>query len=877
MPLHVGARIGSYEVLAPLGAGGMGEVYRARDTRLSRDVAIKVIPDVFAADHDRVARFQREATLLAALNHSHIAQVYGFEESNGVRALVMEFVEGGTLADRIASGPLPIEDALGIARQMAEALEAAHTLAIVHRDLKPANIKLTADGTVKVLDFGLAKALEPAVTQGASVSISPTLSVHATQAGIILGTAAYMSPEQARGKTADTRADIWAFGVVLFEMLAGRRPFEGDEISDTLAAVLKSEPAWHLLPTDLHPAVHRLLRRCLQKDRRERLQHIGDARLEIDEARRDGSVTSAPVPHMRRERVAWASAIVLAIALAAALTARRSPPIVELPQMRLEIAAGAFAFPGQVAISPDGRTLAYVNAGPRGRQLWVRALDGSVPRPIPGSDGGEYPFWSPDARAIGFFANNKLKTVDLEGGEPRLLANVITPAGGSWNRDGIILYVPNDGAGVMSVPAAGGEPTSVTPRRQPLLATRLPQFLPDGRHFLFFVARGSEPSGIYIGELGSDVIRRLLSADRPAVYGSGHVWFVRDYTLFAQQFDASSQTLSGPIHRIDNVGIGLVSAAVSASLNGPIVYRGESGDTRRRLEWFDRTGKALGSVGQVGAFVSNPTLSRDGRYVIVQRTVQENIDLWLIDLARSATERLTDQPGIDSMPVWSPDGNRVIYNSIAPNAGPQAILRIDRTAPPQSLGLHRDGGRGVSIVCDWSPDGQRILYKHTDANLGTTDLWSVRLTEPEERTPIAVTPADERDGQFSPDGKWVAYESDETGQPQIYLQPFPGPGAKVPLTTQGGTQVRWRADGKEIFYIAPDENVMAVAIDTAAGRSGLGVPEVLFKTSIAPMRTISRQQYVVSLDGMRFLIVTSDQPSTAPLTLLINWRPPAKP
>ena len=513
MALTAGTRLGPYEVIAPLGAGGMGVVYRARDTKLDRDVAIKVLPEGFAGDHDRFVRFQREARVLASLNHPQIAQIHGFEDADGTPALVMELVDGPTLADRLDAARMPQEEALTIARQIAEALEAAHAQGIVHRDLKPANVKVRDDGMVKVLDFGLAKAIDPPpATSGASVT--PTLSLHATQAGIILGTAAYMAPEQARGKAADTRADIWAFGVVLFEMLAGTRPFPGDEITDTLAGILKSEPPWDALPRDTPAAIRRLLRRCLQKDRQQRLQHIGDARLEIDEAR--GATPAEPVAVPAgtvRRPFLWIAAAAAAALAVGMIAGRQFAIVTEAPEMRLEISM-PMEFMTHFAISPDARSVALARTGRRG--LLVRAFEDPTPRALTGTEGAEYPFWSPDGRSLGFFANNRLQRVESDGGAPQALANVITPAGGTWNRDGVILYVPNDNGGVFQVPAGDGESRMVTPQRTPPLATRLPQFLPDGRRFLFYVARGGEPAGVYVGELASDAIQRILSTNAPA-------------------------------------------------------------------------------------------------------------------------------------------------------------------------------------------------------------------------------------------------------------------------------------------------------------------------------------------------------------------------
>jgi serine/threonine protein kinase len=854
----------------------MGEVYRATDTKLGRDVALKILPDSFVHDPERLARFRREAQVLASLNHPHIGAIYGIDEANGIQFLVLELIDGETLADRIGKGALPLDEALPIARQIAEALEAAHERGIIHRDLKPANVALTRDGNVKVLDFGLAKALDPA--EASSATMSPTLTIHATQAGMLLGTAAYMAPEQARGKAVDARADIWAFGVVLFEMLAGRRPFDGGEISDTLASILKSEPAWHLLPSDTPAPVLRLLRRSLQKDRRQRLQHSGDARLDIEDALRPAPADSGDVPvgTSRRMRLVWMPAAVAAAALIGAAGGWRAAKAPDAPEMRVEITTPGTNRSASFALSPDGRSIVFTADGPRGSQLWIRPLDATSARPLAGSEGGLHPFWSPDSRSVGFFASSRLKRLDLEGGPAQTLAVVITPAGGTWNRDGTILFVPNDNGGVFRVSAMGGETSQVTPRRAPGLATRLPQFLPDGRHFLFFVARG-EPPGVYTGEIGSDAVRRILVADAPALYGSGYLWFVREGSLFAQMFDPSTQELSGPVARVsDSIAFGLIGPPVSASAAGPIAYRTGTSQSVRQLIWFDRSGKQLGVAGEEGRLLSNPSLSPDGRRVVVQRTVEQNIDVWSLDLERNIFDRVTLDPAIDSMPLWSPDGRRILFNSLRSGNTQLLIKQVDGARPDEVMGL--PSGGGVKIPCDWSSDGRFVLYKQFDEITGTTDLWVVPMDGPGPASPFPVvrTAYDERDGQFSPDGGWIAFESDESGAPEIYLQPFPGPGAKLRISTGGGSQVRWRRDGKEIFYLATDNSFMSVAIDIAAGRSDVGTPVPLFKTRVAPIQAISRQQYVVAPDGQRFLISTSADTPTPPITLILNWKPTAQ-
>ena len=866
MPLQPGSRIGAYEIIGVLGAGGMGEVYRARDSKLGREVAIKVLPEPFASDHDRIARFEREAQVLASLNHPHIAQIHGFETAHDSHALIMELVDGPTLADRLRAGPIPLDEALPIARQIAEALEAAHERGIIHRDLKPANVKVAEEGVVKVLDFGLAKAIDPPAA-AAAVSQSPTLSIHATQAGVVLGTAAYMAPEQARGKPADARADIWAFGVVFFEMLAGRSPFEGEEISDILASVLKTEPQWNRLPRDLPVSVGRLLRRCLQKDRRQRLQHIGDARLELDEAMRGDGASQDRRGVSMRERVAWFGALLLAaVAIGVLLRpSSLSPP----PEMRVEVSTPNALVMG-FSLSPDAQSIAYTGRSERGVQIWIRDLSSGGVRAVKGTEGGEYPFWSPDGRHLGFFAGNRLKRISVDGGAATTLAFSLTPAGGSWGPDGTILYVPSDNGPVRAISDSekGGRSQLVT-RASERMAARLPQFLPGGRRFLFYVSSGIQP-GVYVGELNKEDIKHVTAADWPALFVANHLLFVRDGTLYSQRFDPNSAELRGSPRRLsEDVFGGLFAANISVSNSGVVGYRtGPGARAPRRLVWFDRSGKRLQTVGEEGGLMSNPSLSPDGRYVALQRTTNGNIDIWIIDLQRNAPSRLTEHPSVESLPLWSPDSARIALNQSVIPGGP-AVIPVDRPSEITPLGI--ESGRG-QILTDWSSDGNYIMFKAADAETGANDLWVLPLNG--DRKPFAVASGsfDERDGQFSPNGRWIAFESDESGTPEIYIQPFQRPGRRIPVSTGGGTQVRWRADGRELYYVDPNDNFIAVSITDADGGLSIGAATKLFSATIAPVRAISRQQYVVSRDGQRFLIVNSDAAPVPPVTLLLNWR-----
>ena len=611
MALAPGTRLGPYEITAQIGVGGMGEVYRAIDTNLKRAVAIKVLPEAVAADVDRLARFQREAEVLASLNHPNIAIVHGLEKSDGVTALVMELVEGPTLADRIAEGPFPLDETLHVAKQIAEALEAAHERGIIHRDLKPANIKLRPDGAVKVLDFGLAKAMEPTGAMSSSYSLSPTITTPAmTQMGMILGTAAYMSPEQAKGRLADTRSDIWAFGSVLYEMLTGKRAFPGDDVSDTLAAVLRVEPDWTRLPANTHGAVRRLLRRCLQKDATQRLHDINDARIEIQEAQAttdpETMTVVIPVSARRRERVAWALLAVatlalVALAVSATLYLHRAVP--EPVVTRLDVvtppAADSFSF----ALSPNGRQLVFVANGEKGSQLWVRPLDQSAAQPLADTVGASFPFWAPNSRAVGFFADGKLKRINLTGGAVQVLADAPVPRGGTWNAEDVIVFAPTINSALMRVAAGGGPVEPVTQLTVGQGSHRWPQFLPDGRQFLFSMATGlPETHGAYVSSLDGEKTVRVMPAETAAMYASpGYLLLVSQGVLIAYPFNTANGTVTkAPIPVTQPVGAddGALHSAFSVSEQGVLAYRVGTG-SRRQLVWVNRMGELFGRIGSI--------------------------------------------------------------------------------------------------------------------------------------------------------------------------------------------------------------------------------------------------------------------------------------
>jgi Tol biopolymer transport system component len=869
-------RIGPYEVGDLIGEGGMGRVYRAHDTRLHRDVAIKILPDAFVADSARVARFQREAQLLASLSHPNIAAIYGLEEAAPAGAmscaLVLELVEGPTLADRIAQGPIPPDEALAIARQIVAAIEAAHDTGIIHRDLKPSNVKLRPDGAVKVLDFGLAKMREPPAA-AAGLTQSPTV-LTASMPGMIVGTAGYMAPEQAKGRDADHRADIWAFGCVLYEMLAGRTVFDGETISEVLAGVLKSEPDWHRLPLDTPENIRRLLRRCLERDVRKRLQHIGDARLELDEP---ASLTVSVPAHRApvwRERAAWATAAVLAVA--ALIAVMRPQQESARPERRLEIAAPGTPDPPSLAVSPDGNKIAYAGNSDQGVVLWLRDLDAAASHPLAGTGNARLPFWSPDSRSIAFFADGKLKRVDLDTGAIRSLTTAVNGFGGTWNRQDLILVAPLATGAIEAIPAAGGEPKAVTRVAPQQQGHRLPYFLPDGRHFLYH-ASGASPDtrGIYVGQLDNpDASKRLFDADTGAAFAGGFLYFERQGALFAQRFDPDTLSLqSSPQQVAEQVATNTQSSAsFSVSSVGVIAYRGGlSAQTARQLAWFDRTGKSLGPLGEPMSAISNLTLSHDDRMVALGRSLNGNVDIWLVDAVRGTPIRLTSDPKIDNFPIWSADGSHVVFESYASgNSGDLYEKGVAGNLDQRLLVSTPE----AKFPTDCFRDGT-ILYQTLDAKTGF-DIWAFRQTGDRRPFPVLRTEAEERLAHFSPDGRWIAYESNETGRFEVYVQAFPPAGRKIAISTSGGGQPRWRRDGRELFYLMLDGRLAAVPMTWTGDSIEPAVPTPLFQTQVVTMFGVNGMQYDVSTDGQRFLVSSAAgglSNNTAPISIVLNWNP----
>jgi Tol biopolymer transport system component len=867
--------IAHYRITGKLGAGGMGEVWRATDTKLGRDVAIKLLTEAFAADPDRMLRFTREAQVLASLNHPNIAAIYGVEE----RALVMELVEGSTLAERIERGPVPLEEALPIARQIVEALEYAHEKGIVHRDLKPANIKITPEGRVKVLDFGLAKALDAGPPSSDPAS-SPTLTLSATRAGTLLGTAAYMSPEQARGAATDRRSDIWAFGAVLYEMLAGRRPFAGDTVSDILAGILKTDPDWSALPPETPAAIRRLLRRALERDRKHRLPDIGAARLELDDVQ-EAAALSAPAVSASRRR--WPVAAAAALAVGAALgwfAATLRQPASEARTLNLQIDPEpgtdfALGLSASAAISPDGRMVVYTAVSGSGRKLWLKPLDG-VAREMSGTEGAELPFWSPDSRSVGFFAGSRLKRVEVAGGPPTPLADASTPRGGSWNADGTILF-SNVTGGVRRVSASGGVAVAVTTldRDSEENSHRWPSFLPDGRRFLYYT-QGGKPhaAGVYLASLDKPQLRiKVVESTENAVYlpprgdRPGCLLWLRGSALTAQAFDPVTGRLVGqpsPVPGGERVGwtSAIGHAQFSVADNGTILFA--SGADHYLLTWYDRGGRPLGTTGRAEQYAGF-RLAPDGVRAVASIVNAQGLrDFWLLDLVRGLPTRLTSR-GVAGAAIWSPDGKRIAAHRL----NNFQLFEI----PASGVGEEKivvEAQHNVYIN-DWSPDGRFLLYSQASAESGY-DLWVLPLAAGSKPAPFQATQYNESSGQFSPDGKWLAYVSDESGRSEIYVRSFAGGGDKWVVSNSGGSYPRWLRDGKELLYQGLEGMLMSVAVKPTAQGLEFGTPAPLFRILGASGGAFA-YPFDVSPDGKRILAMAPatgvrDTPS---LTVLMNW------
>ena len=869
----IGRQVGDYRILALLGSGGMGDVYQATDVKLGRRVAIKVLPAAFAADADRVSRFQREAHVLASLNHPNIAHIYGLVDCGETPCIVMEFVEGETLQARLAHGPLPVEDALAIARQIADALEAAHGTHVVHRDLKPGNIMVARDGTVKVLDFGLAKDYAASLPH-ANLSNSPTAAISPTSAGVILGTAAYMSPEQARGKPVDKRTDIWAFGCVLYELIIGKPAFHGEDTTDILASVVKSEPDVAAIPAQVRP----LVRRCLEKDPQRRLRDIGDAMSIVEHTPESPAGT-------RRHWAPWAvtAAVLILLGALSVIHFREQLPAVPAP-MRFQIPApdnkGSYDF--GAAISPDGRKVAFLRQG----RLWVHSLETGESHDVTDMIGtGEIyaytiPFWSPDSRFIGVAANGKLKKIEAMGTLAQTVCDLAVDwFAGSWNQDDVIIFATYPGP-VFKVPAAGGVPVPVTA----LDASRQerthewPWFLPDGRHFLYVRRAVANANSYYVGSLNlkpeEQSTTPILTALGQPVYApsadprTGYLLFTReDGSLMAQPFDNGTWTLIGePVPLGEHVRDDDDWQEFSVSANGVLVFNRGAAPRIGQLTWFDRQGKVLGTVGD-RTTPSVVRISPDGTQAATVRGGM-NPDIWVLELARGTSIRLTSDGGDKGDPVWSPDGHRIAFRK----RGSGLVVK-----PSNGSGAEEVLFKSVTDVSplSWSPDGRFLLYGVTDPRT-RNDVWVLPLDG--DRAPgVALdTEFNEINARFSPDGRWIAYSSDESGKFEVYVRSFEPPsgkgapvvGARRVISTNGGNWASWRSDGKELYYASLDAKLMAVEIATSPVFRA-GSPHMFFPPLKPPPlnRVIGGD---LTADGQRALLRVSE-PLSEPYRVVLNW------
>jgi WD40 repeat protein/predicted Ser/Thr protein kinase len=871
---EIGQQISHYRILEKIGAGGMGEVYLADDQSLDRKVALKFLPEMFTGDPERMARFEREAKLLASLNHPNIAAIYGLEQADGKRFLVMEYVEGETLQARLSKGALPLEDALALCHQIAEGLGAAHEKAVIHRDLKPANVMITAEEKVKILDFGLAKAL---LDEGRSVdsSQSPTITEAMTQPGVVLGTAAYMSPEQAKGKAVDKRADIWAFGCILYECLSGKKAFEGETVTETLAAVIRGDPDWSVLPTATSQNIRFVLNRCLEKDPVKRFRDAADVQMEIEEAQGRLGIQAVfgTMSEPRMIKRSWfyltclTAAVFALMALCFGWFWFTRPLSLDLQPVKFWLLPPEKGSFGTFAISPNGKWLAFVTTGLGKDNLWVRALDELEPRVLPGTEGASSPFWSPDSRFVGFFDGYRVKKTEVSGGPVYVICEEDQFWQASWNQDGEIIF-NGSALGLQRVPAAGGEFTILT---RPDAARQesdhfSPSFLPDGRHFFYGIpSRQKDIGGVYLGSLDGEVKRVLVQGATDPVYassgydGPGYLFFKQGRALFAQRFEHRNLELAGESFLIDeNIG------RFSVSSSGALVFDKKewTGFERREYLWVDRVGKQINPLG-VKAGYFNPSLSRDGKRIAADRiNSDKSTDIWLYDAQGGGASPFTFDPASDVSPVWSPDGSDVIFTSNRDGNICNLYLKPSDGARNEELLFKSDT---FKVPTSWSSDGKYLIF--TEENPKTNyDIWVLPLEDKEKPHPLLDTESAETNGQLSPDCKWLAYQSNESGRNEIYLQSFPNGERKKQISFNGGINPQWRGDGKELFYYE-EGRIMAVQV-----KSG-GDKEIDFAPAIPlfDYQAIAFRLYAVSADGQRFLIAPFGKEPASPLTIILNW------
>jgi eukaryotic-like serine/threonine-protein kinase len=913
MPLTTGTHLGPYEIVAPIGVGGMGEVYKARDTRLNRTVAIKVLPEHISGNAEAKQRFEREAQTVASLNHPNICVLHDVGHENGVDFLVMEHLEGVTLEERLTKGAIPLAEASKIGMEVVDALEKAHRSGVVHRDLKPGNIMLTKSGA-KLLDFGLAKSVSGGASTGGNVhpqsdlTAAPTVNTALTTQGTIMGTIPYMAPEQIEGQETDARTDIFAFGAVFYEMVTGRRAFQGKTQPSLMSSILTVNPP---LPSQVlssvPPGFDHVIERCLAKDPDDRWQSARDLWLELKSARDPSRAAPAVATVKNSNRLTWllggaVAALLAATSILAFLYFRAPAP--DAPSIRFEVPAVGSPF--NMSISPDGLGLAYVAPTEDGKNvLWVRALSSLEARILPGTEGADVPDWSPDSRFIVFGADQKLKKVAVSGGPPQTLTSLLpgNRSRAAWNRDGVILYA--NARVIRRVSDAGGESSPVTEIDNSLgeLFHATPWFLPDGRHFLFQVwSEATENRAVYVASLDSNGRTRLMSAESKALYvPPGFILFVRERTLMARPFDANRRAFNGdavPIAEEVAYSLNNGAAAFYASDEGTLIYRRGTSVTpgTRQWMWIDRTGKVSSPIGERHN-VQSLNLSPDGRKIVFHDNVSgQPPDVWIFDLERNLRSRLTTDPAADGFPVWSPDGERVVFGSQRDGNAPQAEAR-----PPAPTGRGR-GSAGVTLFTkpangavpelmllppepnkmmvpyDWSPDGRMIVaQRFEDVATAQSDLWIVPLTGDRKPRPYLASAFSEGEPALSPDGRWLAYVSNESGAFQVVVQPFPDPsGGKWQVSTRGGHYPRWRRDGRELYYLDPDRQIVAVSWTTGRGFE-VGRSTPLFAAPFTfPDSAINALEnpYDVTADGQRFLVsapLTVSTTTQTPITVITNW------
>jgi serine/threonine protein kinase len=851
MALVLGSRLGPYEILAAIGAGGMGEVYRARDTRLNRDVAVKVIAAGLADSPDALARFEREARAVAALAHPNILALHDVGLADGISYAVAELLDGESLRDALRTGPLPLRRAVDYAVQIASGLAAAHDKGIVHRDLKPENVFVTTTGSVKILDFGLATQAPPKVND------ETHLHERHTATAVILGTAGYMAPEQVRGEPVDHRADVFSFGAMVYEMLAGRRAFQRDTPAESMLSVLRDDPP--PFGSDISPAVRRIVLRCLEKRREARFQSAHDLAFAFKAfSQSEPSVDNqSTAPFVNR--VAWASAAVLVLTagLATLLYTQRAGSATpsDVPEIRLELTTPADSLFNAMSLSPDGTRLVYQARG----QLWLRSLASMAPRPL--TAGGENVFWSPDGQSIGFFHEKKLNRLNVSTGVVQTLARAPEAIGGTWNADGTILFVPGLATSVRRVSANGGETSEVTRLVPGHTGHRFPQFLPDGNHFLYVVVGPPEIRGTYVASLDSPAGRRLIdSVFQPIFMAPDWLLYVTEGALVARKINLATLQLAGePVQIASRVGINSprYNGIAATAAAGRIAFRSHEGSFR--VVWVDRQGKRLGTIGDpedvAPIFVE---LSRDGRRAVEMRTVEGNSDVWLVDIDRGTRRRLTHDPARDSVAVWSPDGGDVFYAN--ERTGIFGIFRVavDGSGTESLV----TSGAAPQIPTDVSADGRLLSFRQQNPAGGDT-LWTLRLDGQSRPDRVTDTPFEQRAGRFSPDGKWIVYQSNETGQWEIYLKRLAGSHAAIPVSKGGGLAPFWRPDARELYFSDLQNHLIAVPLTLATESATIGTSAMLFDVGESDLAT-------QTLDGERFLMVERTAPPP-PITLVLNW------